>query len=384
MIQCPACQSHKLEFLFDMGRQPMSLVSLQDDCLKSCELPRYEIKLAICRNCTHVFNTCYNNHVVDYSGESCRMYNSGSGWQDHLNDVRKMIQRLPVDLIVEVGAGDCEFLNSIDTEALKLAVDPCKAVTRASKYGINYFRQLFDPDQHLPCDNSTTLVIMRHLLEHMPQPRELIEAISIKARQRKMSTFVYIEVPCCENALARGRIEDWTYEHPQHFTAGSMRALLHNCGVGHLMVLKKYGGEVLSVLAKFDPVTHVDVDVDAAVIRYAEVDRGIEYASEWLKSHRDNVIFWGGAGKSAMFLQRLGIKKACVVDSHTEKWGLHVPGTSIPIQSPQMVRITPDDYIVATTSWRADDIRDEIIRSGIKCKALLKFENAELTEVPLG
>jgi hypothetical protein len=60
-----------------------------------------------------------------------------------------------------------------------------------------------------------------------------------------------------------------------------------------------------------------------------------------------------------------------------------VPGTCIPIRSP----LDPDwdkrKIVVATTSWRANDIKAEILRLGLPVEALYKFENGQLTEVPL-
>jgi len=394
MDNCPACQSINIAPMFNMGSQPMSLVSLQSNQTASQHLSRYPIRMYICRNCSHVHNIAFNAEYVGYTAEGCRMYNSGGKWQEHVEEVHKLLaESCVVDYIVEIGAGDCEFLANLEIGSaihclpIKMAVDPCEAVERARTLGLFHHREYFDADKHIPEDAGDTLVIMRHLLEHLDNPRELIEQIATRAAARDKLTYVYIEVPNCENALRRRRVEDWTYEHPQHFTLRSMKALLNNCGLDHFMILSKYGGEVISCLVKItpDPAHPNDLNVDKVLEGYNTVERAIVSEASWLLHHSHCVAYWGGAGKSAMFLRMLGVPAgSTVVDSHDAKWGMYVPGTPLLICDPDVLKDRPADYIVATTSWRAEDIRDEIARRGIQCKALLKFEGGELVEVPLG
>jgi len=293
-----------------------------------------------------------------------------------------------VDLIVEIGAGDCEFLADIDApDAVKLAIDPCEAVERAQELGLQYRREMFDADKHLPSGAGETLVIMRHLLEHEAEPRLLVEEIAHRARNRENITWIYIEVPNCENALKRCRIEDWTYEHPQHFTTKSMKALFHNCGLDHFAILPKYGGEVLSCMVQINPAEILSdtIDVPATIKAYQKTERGINVEGRWMRDCIGRVALWGGAGKSAMFIRKFGMPDHTrVVDSHDEKWLMCVPGTKIKITDPDTLIHDPVKYIIATASWRANDIRDEIIDRNIPCEGLLKFENGELVEVPLG
>jgi hypothetical protein len=392
IASCPACQSTNVHPLFNMGSQPLSLVTMQSDPMASTCLPRHPLYLGICEHCTHIHNLEYLDHVVPYGEEGCRMFNAGSGWQSHLDEVRTLLLPLAdsVKSIIEIGAGDCEFLASLEMDAEKFAVDPCSAVHAAEEYGIAYEQELFDPGSHLPSDDEPCLVMMRHLLEHMERPRDLMEQLSSALSQREVVSWIYIEVPCCENALKHRRIEDWTYEHPQHFTVESMKALLHACNLDHFMILPKYGGEVLSVLVQVEVATPRQEHMDVGMLMddYERITNNIEREREWIESNLYRIAFWGGAGKSAMFLRRMGVPdtlRSVVVDSHEEKWGMYVPGTKIQILPPATLRdIQQLEYIIATTSWRANDIRDEIVRYGYPCKTLLKFEGGELTEVPLG
>jgi hypothetical protein len=315
------------------------------------------------------------------------MYNNGNTWQEHIEEVYRKLP-LNVDLIIEIGAGDCEFLAGLDTEAELLAIDPCEAVETASELDIPFTRELFDPDKHFPEDDSKeVLIIMRHLLEHMTDPRSLLDGLVRKARRRLASTHLYIEVPSCGKALDNQRIEDWTYEHPQHFTVQSLNKLMKNSGAHGASSRLSYGDEVICCKTMLCPALLQPVrDIDEVVEGYKQVSENIASASEWVRQlDPGSVAFWGGAGKSAMFLRQFDLPpNTIVVDSHYDKWRACVPGTRIPIRPPTVLKKRPVGVIIATTSWRANDIRDEIILRNIPCHRLLKFEHGKLTEVPLG
>jgi hypothetical protein len=368
-----------------MGDQPMSLVALQEDPMQSWALEQYPITLAICHNCSHVHNVDFIPAAVSYNTAGCRMFNSGSNWQDHIKEVYGLIPG-GMDLVVEIGAGDCSFLSGLHTAGVRLAIDPCSEVEKAEEHGIQYIRDTFKTSQ-IPEDSGRTLIIMRHLLEHMQEPRILIEEIARMALVRCEPTWVYIEVPNCENALRRRRIEDWTYEHPQHFTVKSLRALLHSCWLDRFGIVNSYGGEVLCCLVQVNPEDSVKdtINVPSVLNNYGRVQRAIETEGQWLRDCNDDIAYWGGAGKSAMFLRLFNLPESItVVDSHDEKWGMCVPGTKTKIQNPDVLLSNRVKYIIATASWRANDIRDEIKQRGIPCQGLMKFEFGRLVEVPLG
>lgn len=383
---CPACQSTMLEELLDLGDQPLSLVDMSRDMNKSESLPRYAISLYICRRCGHVHNIYFNPNFVNYSQEGCRMWNQGSGWKEHIESVKALCESFEdLDAIIEVGAGDCEFLASLRTDAVRIAVDPCEAVEQATERGVEvYHRDYFDPDKHMP-EAATTLIVMRHLLEHMENPRIFLEPIVERAKRASGKTYLYVETPCINKAIKGSRIEDWTYEHPQHFTLTSMNALFNACGIKKSMVRAGYDGEVVMAVAEIEPDKPRGLTVDKVLDNYGKVSMGIVKEGDWISRNLDDIALWGGSGKSAMFINKFGFPPDTrVIDSDERKVGFCVPGTRIKMMDPVSLRKFPVKYIIATTSWRANDIRDEIRRLNLDCEKLLKFENGKLVEVPLG
>jgi hypothetical protein len=228
---------------------------------------------------------------------------------------------------------------------------------------------------------------MRHLLEHLANPLQLIHDLVARAWERDEPTWCYIEVPCCENALELSRIEDWTYEHPQHFTEYSLRDLLKVNGITNYVIQRRYNGEVICCLIQFDSeLITGGLDVTTITEKFKKVGDQIEREGLAMRSRLGELAFWGGAGKSAMFIRQLGLPDdTFVVDSDKTKWGMCVPGTGIKILCPDDLKLlNSPPKIIATTSWRADDIKAEIIRDKIPCDGLFKFQNGKLVEVPLG
>ena len=382
---CPACSSLNTIELYDMGDQPVSLVDLQSDPGKSATMPQFPITLRICPICTHVYNSSFNPECLTYSREGCHMYNSGADWAEHVNNIVVLLKSFNFEHIIEVGAGDCSFLRNFKTpSATLLAIDPCEAVVQPA---VPYLRELFSPIKHLAHAEGSTLIIMRHLLEHLAKPADLIRDLADRAWERDEPTWCYIEVPCCENALELSRIEDWTYEHPQHFTEHSLSVLLEEHDVANYITQHKYNGEVICCLIRFDSeLVTGGLDVSTITEKFKKVGDQIEREGRAMRSRLGELAFWGGAGKSAMFIRQLGLPDdTIVVDSDQTKWGLCVPGTGIKILSPDVLKLLDSPpKIIATTSWRADDIKAEILRDSIPCDGLFKFQNGKLVEVPLG
>jgi thioredoxin-related protein len=64
-------------------------------------------------------------------------------WTKHVKEQQQRLSMMSCKMFLEIGAGDCTFLDGIKTDAVKMAVDPCEAVERAAEFGIAYKRAPF-------------------------------------------------------------------------------------------------------------------------------------------------------------------------------------------------------------------------------------------------
>jgi hypothetical protein len=101
-----------------------------------------------------------------------------------------------------------------------------------------------------------------------------------------------------------------------------------------------------------------------------------------LKAQSVPVVFWGGTGKSAAFLNMFHITNddfPLVVDSDMNKIGKYVPGMGQRIESPEILKNTKP-IIVITTAWRAKDIYSDIKSRGLNYEQLLVLKGGDLNE----
>lgn len=383
-MTCPICFSKSVETLLNTPKLPVSIMDVTSNPEQSVKSHRARARYMYCQNCAHVFNATFQSDLVDYEAASCRMFNNGAAWQQHIQDLQAYISRQGYDRIIEIGAGDGQFLAGVNCE-FKLAYEPSEDWKKCETLGIRVVDDYFDPDIDSPLfPEDNNLYLMRHVLEHIENPREFIEKI-IQGCPNNFSMIV--EVPCIVPALVNRRIEDWVYEHVQHFTPTSLKRLFTSLGCQIIRCETKYNNEIIVLHAK-----RVRGDATDMVMKYcdefsATYDDSIDAAQKQIEGYLNSgkrVAYWGGIGKSAMFLHQVGVAPMRVVDSDERKAGLCVPGMEAKIEHCTSLLEFPVDVIVITTAWRADDITAEIIRRGIKCEKVLAYRKGILTEMNLG
>jgi hypothetical protein len=291
------------------------------------------------------------------------MYNKGEEWATHMQDVAWVVKDLCQDcngIIVEIGAGRGEFaalFNGHNYVAYEPSDDYvfCSEVTEShNTYFDGISMEMDKPDA----------IIMRHVLEHFASPRSFLEDLSYNAHRCHLTPYLIIEVPNILPAFEAGRLEDWVYEHPQHFTPDSLTTLLDLSGWNTYEVEQLYNDEVLLATAsladtKCPVTTRIALAYDNLLATGAHLNC------------LETPVFWGGAGKCANTINMLNLKAAMVIDSDSRKWGSYVPGTDFEIHSPETLRDLKPSEIIVTTTWRAADIAAEIKSMGLSITILI-------------
>jgi hypothetical protein len=213
------------------------------------------------------------------------------------------------------------------------------------------------------------LVVMRHVLEHLPRPLRVLEEVIHTAMRLDHTLMMYLEVPCFDVGLAHGRAGDLIYEHCSHFTEHSFGLLLDRAGFRTLDQGTAYGGEVVWALVQFEPDSaHTPYAHEAAQF-YAQVTRRDAMLQTGLSNlAQQRIAIWGGTGKAAAFMYRHGLdaqRFPLVVDSDPRKVDTYVPGTGQRIVSPDVLLGEPPDAILIATAWRGADIVAEVCALGL-------------------
>ena len=361
MSNCIACGSPQVRAYYNPGPQPLAALNLprtREDALSAL---RYPMDFHVCLRCGHIFNRAFDVAKIPYEDDSNLMYNAGLLWDKHLDTVVEILRgdfEAFGKIVLDIGAGDGLLLDKLNQAskgtrciAFEPGVDAKTCRRRGLEVQADYFIPARDLERYKP-----DVLVCRHVLKHLQNPREFVSDIARRACQLDQSPKFFAEVPCIEKGLRQGRVGDFLYEHVSNYTERSLCMMMESCGWYTIGSRLAYNDEVLIWLG--EPVT----------CGYREPPKAFDGENtrallQYLSVARESVVFWGGTGKSAAFLNACELPSTCrVVDSDERKAGRYVPGTGQLIEHASSLLTNPAKTVVITTRWRAADIYAEIKR----------------------
>jgi SAM-dependent methyltransferase len=389
---CPVCHYSVASPFFDGGRQTLATLGWPASAEEARAMPRFPLDFVQCPNCTHVWNRSFTYDAIPYTNNPNRMFNQGGIWKGHLAATRDLLLgRLPHSpCVVDIGCGEGHFVRGLaesrDGVGRFIGFDP--NATQESGRGVEFHARYFEPLTDMGLFASDAVVI-RHVLEHLTAPAVLLEQLAWGAAALEKPVLLFAEMPCIDRVFETGRLADFFYEHPSHFTTRSFRTLMERAGA-ILELSHGYDGEVVYALVKLAvPESSRQCASSAeAFSRQAAASRvAIRAQLDELAAGGRRVAIWGGTGKAAAFIHQFGAdaeRFPLVVDSDPDKVGTFVPGTGQRIAYRDEIRKTPVDVVIIPTQWRAKDIVAEMKREGISVPQVLIEHQGRLIDFLLG
>jgi hypothetical protein len=345
--------------------------------------PLYPMNFYMCYFCGHVFNSDFDYAKVPYREDNNLMYNQGSNWQVHLGYLAKLLLRYPVRnrTIIDIGAGDGEFLDIVDQLSLSegvgnrcIAFEPSMQSELCRANGLEVYADYFIPQRDMQKFKPNVL-ICRHVLEHLQDPRDFVAEIAYYANMNQIYPLFLVEVPCITKALGTNRITDFLYEHVSNFTQRSLQVMFESVGWETYEQFLAYNDEVAVWVGQARPFDSTFEKQTKVFQRYTwNSVRNVCMELATRKEAGATIAFWGGTGKGAAFLNAYHLNDDRVVDSDIHKVGRFVPGSGQEIEHADALLESPVDVIVITTRWRAADIYNEIKRKGITYDEILVLD----------
>jgi hypothetical protein len=325
-----------------------------------------------------VFNIEFNEAKVPYAEDSNLMYNRGYTWETHM---KSLINRISgfwdgEGVAIDIGCGDGQFFSMLSKampQTRCIGYEPGIEADKIKSFEV--VRDYFNPQRDLAI-HKPELIVCRHVVEHLADPRGFLEDLTYWCSMYGLESTILLEVPCFDRALETGRVSDFLYEHVSNFTTRSFRQLFEESNCEGIEILKCYQGEVLVGLAEPQM-----LDTWAVATQFQQrATASLASVTDTVSKLTGTVLFWGGTGKGAAFLNMYNIQNHYVVDSDPHKIGRFVPGTAQEIQSPDLFKDRDDVTIVIATPWRAYDIYVDIKRRGLKYRSLLVLQDGALHE----
>ena len=242
--------------------------------------------------------------------------------------------------VIEIGCGNGDFLKMLcqtgDNQGFGL--DPSYDGASMAQAGdqVTFVRDLYSEAY---IDRPADLICCRHVLEHLPNPRELLVSLR-RMLSNRLSTVVYFEVPNAESVLGGATMWDVNYPHCLYFSCPALARLFREAGFFVVRLESCFGHQFLYAEARPGE-TAAHHDQDAAAIKRVvalasrfdqQFKATVSYWSALIRGAiraRRRVALWGSGAKGTMFLNLVpaGAKIDVVVDLNPRKQGMYIPGT---------------------------------------------------------
>jgi len=227
-------------------------------------------------------------------------------------------------------------------------------------------------------DDGADLIVANNVLAHVPDLHGFIEGIRILL---KPNAVVTIEFPHLLKLLEQNQFDTIYHEHFSYFSLLSVMRIFekHGLRIFDVDLLPTHGGS-LRIYGCHNDSIHVSTsNVDDLLITeknagldnikiYKEfsnkaVNTKCEVLSFFVDCKRQNktVVGYGAPAKGNTLLNYCGIGRELLpytTDRNPHKQGQYLPGTHIPIETPEKIFVTKPDYVFILP-W---NLRDEIVK----------------------
>lgn len=376
ITRCPSCDLAEFDHLLTLSSVPALCNQLCDTVEAARSVPRGDIRLVACRECGLVFNRAFDPAMMRYTHTYENALHYSPQFRAYAAELAAWIAGtlgVRSKRVLEIGCGDGSFLADVCRAGSNTGIgfDPSFDAGRADpgvRASVDIRAEIY---QHRPGGPTADLVVCRHVLEHLPDPRAMLSAAA--SALSGPNALLLFEVPCFLATLEHDAFWDIIYEHVLYFTPNTMRSLFVRSGLEPVGVREVYAGQFLVLAARTagtsarptPPIAH-DAPLNATFARRFEAF--VAGWGSWLDTQRAlgrRAVLWGAGSKGVMFLNLAGERAVTIVgavDLNPRKHSKFIAGTGTPIVAPtDLLHLRPDTVLVMNPLYE-QEIRAELAR----------------------
>lgn len=348
---CPVCGSAELEDTVRRERLPamQNYVYRTREAAKAA--PQGELSIAICRSCGFAANRSFDPSLLVYDSGYDNAVPSAvmaAYYREIAAYLGEKHGLADGGLVVDVGCGNGAFLATICEmfpHCRGLGVDPALDRSREEDGGrVVLVQDVFKAEV---IKEQPSLIVCRHVLEHIPRPVEFLRSI-----REAVADFdacpCFFEVPDLGWIVEHEVFWDFCYEHCNYFSAASFAEALRRAGLEPTGTRAAFGGqyrwiEALSAAAgaaapgQERPADGLADRLAAyASAEAAKMGSTRERLRQW-KHDGTAIAVWGMATKGVLFSLLVDPDASLIdfcVDANANKQGCFVPLTAHAISAP--------------------------------------------------
>lgn len=348
----------------------------------SKKIRRYPLHVVRCLKCGHI----QLKEAVDADLYDNYLYTPSyaKGFVEYIDNFVEEINRVYSEkkqpTVLEIGSSNGYLLKRMKNSGWRvLGVEPSdKLVEDSLKQGVDTIRGYFGKDMTEEIGKRIVqpdVIVLRHVLEHLDCLEEIITAIkNILGNGR-----LIIEVPYLKRIIEEKQFYAFFHEHLSYF---SVTALYNLLSKGGLYIHKVYendleGGSIL-ISADSDAEFRIEDNVKKYLENEKELltEEKIEFFRKNIEddinsikeiivqAERNNksVAAWGAGQRGCTLVSFCNLQCDSiryVIDVNENYWGKYIPGTDIPIVSPDTYKNSMVDEMIIFATGYADSIIKE-------------------------
>lgn len=370
---CRHCRSPLEHTVIDLGHQPPSNAYLTAKQLLGPEVT-YPLQVYVCTNCWLVQLPVHAPAEELFTEDYSYFSSMSSSWCAHAEQfVDAAVERLGLGVdshVVELASNDGYLLQYVHERGIPcLGIEPTRATADAARAkGIETIERFFGlalAEELEPAD----LVVANNVLAHVPDINDFVSGI---ARLLKSQGRASIEFPHLLRLLEGNQFDTIYHEHYSYLSLTVVQRITASAGLDVVDVeqLSTHGGSLRVWLAhkgssaSSAAVTSVLADEAIAGLEsfkaYENFQQRAEAAKYGLlefllkaKGRGQRVLGYGAAAKGNTLLNYAGIRQdllPVVADRAPSKQGRYLPGSHIPVVSPEALAAQDPD-IVLVLPW---------------------------------
>jgi SAM-dependent methyltransferase len=401
---CRACDGRLTVTMADLGLQPASNAFLQTTAAFQHE-KRYPLRAKVCEACKLV-QLDYDVAPQELFGNYVYFSSYSDDWLAHAKAYCEMARKRfalgPSSLVVELASNDGYLLKNFLSMGIPvLGIDPSDTVAAAAaKIGVPTLVEFFG--EKIGGDlarqgRQADLIIGNNVLAHVPQLNDFVAGMASLLRENGHIT---IEFPHLLELVKHVEFDTIYHEHFSYFSVYAIEQVFSRHGLRLYDVerLPTHGGSLrifAAHAARKDlkdsaSLSEVRAQESAAGLQdlatYAKFSTRVEECRDSLlaflaaaKREGKRIAAYGAAAKGNTLLNFCAVTPqdiALVADRNPHKQNKFLPGTHIPVVSPEELMQAKPDYVLILPWNLRDEIEQQL--SGIR-----EWGGRFVTPVPL-
>ena len=373
-MNCRHCQTPLNHTFLDLGFAPPSNAYLTAADLMKPE-KYYPLKIQVCDHCWLVQTEDYAEAGELFNSEYAYFSSTSASWLKHAEKyAESMICELSLDsesMVMEVAANDGYLLKNFVAAGIPcLGIEPTDSTAEAAeRLGIPVLREFFGEKlgrQLAAQGRQADLIAGNNVYAHVPNINDFTRGL--KAALKTNGT-ITLEFPHLMRLIQNNQFDTAYHEHFSYLSLGVVKRIFEAAELRVLKVeeLKTHGGSLRVYGCHADDSRSTDSSVTAVLTQekkfgLEELDTYLEFQpkAETLKDdllkfliekkeQGKKVAAYGAAAKGNTLLNFAGVKSdllSFVCDAAPAKQNKYMPGSHIPILSPDRILETNPDYIL--------------------------------------